>query len=100
MERVYKRVSDIVKDVVDIDNMVKVDEVMDKDILIQDIGERTGETGIYLIVSFKYKDTDKKVSGFTCGGAVVIKKLQQVKEAKAFPILAKIVKVKKYYNIV
>ena len=95
-----KRVSDIVPGQVEVDKFVDIEEMLDRDILIHDFQEREGENGMYVTVICSELDSEEKI-GFNCGGKVVMKKLNYIRDNASFPVLAKIFKPegKRYFDI-
>jgi len=76
-EFVMAKIGDIVKDekVFEDAEQVKCSAIIGKDIVIEAVCKRIGETGDYLIVQAQCEG--KKIS-FSCGGRVVVEKLNKV----------------------
>lgn len=85
----------------DVDEYVKTVELLDQPIVVDDFMMLEGNKGPYATVKAHFPK-GKATIGFSCGGVVVMKKLQQAKEADALPLPGKIVKVpgKDYYDII
>lgn len=90
-----KRVSDFYPEAVEV---VDLDTLLGKDLVIVDIEERSGAFGPYLAVHFCTED-DPTVRIFTTGANVVVRKLKDLKEKGAFPVMATFKKVKRYYDV-
>ena len=84
-----KRVSDFI-DTTELEgNQVKVDDILDRDIIIMAIQHRKGADGPYLIIQATDTDGTDQYK-FSCGGVVVVERLTELAEKKRLPILAKI----------
>jgi hypothetical protein len=95
------RISDIVPVDVQVDELVHTEDILETDITVESISERTGEKGPYNFVSFR-KDGDEKLYGVNLGGVVLVKKLTFCRTAAKFPFRMKIVQPegKRYFDAV
>jgi len=108
MEKQIKRFGDIDERWYDVDEWVKVEDILEKDILVQDVKELTGEYGKYCLVKFttELETIDEKgnprpiVYAFSTGSSVLMKKIMGAKEKGLLPLVGRIKKVKRYYDIV
>jgi len=108
MEKQIKRFGDIDERWHDVDEWVKVEDILEKDILVQDVKELTGEYGKYCLVKFttELETIDEKgnprpiVYAFSTGSSVLMKKIMGAKEKGLLPLVGRIKKVKRYYDIV
>jgi hypothetical protein len=96
MKEGAKRISDYFPESVE---QVDIDDLLDRDIEIIDFETRKGAFGDYLAVYYRELDDDQ-IRTFTTGANVVVRKLKAIKERNGFPVLGKIKKVKRYYDIV
>lgn len=69
----------------------EIDEVLDKDIIINEFEILLGNYGEFAVILFNYPN-EEVMKTFPCGGLVVLKKLNKIKENNSLPILGKIVK--------
>jgi len=94
-----KRFGDLSLTFDDVEEWVKIEDLLDKDIFVEDFIIAEGEYGEYAIV--KFTESDNIIpKAFTTGGKVILKKLNLAKEKECLPLLGKIVKKKRYYDIV
>lgn len=102
--RELKRVRDYYPDQLDTDSWLHVKDVLNKDLEILEVETRTGDKGEFIVV--KTREPGEKVTiGFSCGGAVVVRKLLELKAQGRLPILGKIVEIEggaydRYYDII
>jgi len=73
--------------------------ILGKDILVKDYCSLTGEHGEYLIVLYEHKGQPGEYS-LAMGGAVVIRKVKEAKEKGLLPLVGKIIKEERYFDIV
>jgi len=95
-----KRVSDYIPSQ-QVYNAPKKDitQIMNSDLKVWDFTTLQGQFGDFIVVLCSdVKETEKFV--FVTGSKVIIKKLNTLKESNHLPVIAKIVKVKRYYDIV
>lgn len=83
----------------DVENWAKVEDLLDQEIVVIDCAKLPGKFGEYLAVKFTF-DGDGTLYGFSTGGQVMMKKILQAKEKGYLPLPGKIVKPKRYYDIV
>jgi hypothetical protein len=96
MKEGTRRVSDFFPEAVEV---VDIDDLLDRDIEIIDFEARKGAFGDYLAVYFRDLNSDE-IKTFTTGANVVVRKLKTIKERNGFPVIGKVKKVKRYYDIV
>ena len=96
-----KRVGDIFPGMEEVDKFVDIAEILDEELIITDIQERSGKFGDYVTIIAHEKGSSEKI-GFNCGGTVVRKKLIEIKNKQLFPIAGKFLKPegKKYFDVV
>ena len=99
MAKALKRVADFQPSSLGLKELIGIDELVGKEVILTDFVETEGDFGLYVVVAYKEKE-DGELKGFTTGGSVVIKKLRAVKKSDGFPVLAKVLHDKKYYDIV
>lgn len=83
----------------DVSEVKKIEDLVGEDVIIYDYKVVQGEYGEYAVVLSSLDGSDKKFV-FTTGGTVVKKKLQMCKDKNAFPVRCKIVRVKRYYDLI
>lgn len=83
----------------EVDEQVDIDDILDKDMYITDFDERSGSYGVWVIVLATDPDSGK-VFSFGTGGAIVVRKLQELREQGNLPVLAQITKPGRYYDLV
>ena len=72
-------------------DLISISSILNQDVEIRDFVDRTGEYGAYKCIQIILNNDPKVVN---CGGAVVIKKLDKLRESDAFPITGKFVSLK------
>jgi len=83
-----KRVSDLIPPGVFPDAIpVEIEDLVGKDIVLEDFEVLTGQYGQFSVVCFKYMN-DEKFYSFACGGVVVMKKLAKLRES--FPVICQL----------
>lgn len=95
------RISDIVPVDVQVDELLHMEDIMDIDVTVESIGERTGEKGQYFFVTF-HKENDEKLYGVNIGGVVLVKKLGFARQSDKFPFRMKIIQPegKRYFDAI
>lgn len=80
----------------------EVKAILDKDIIVKDIAELTGEHGTFLVVLAEFEE---KQIQFAIGSQVIMPKLVRAKKDEKLPLIVKIVERKsgksanRYYDI-
>jgi hypothetical protein len=97
-EKKIKRFSDLEPPALEADEHVEIESVMNQDIEIQEFVEREGSESNFMVIKAQVPGTDTTFT-FTCGGEVVMKKIKKAKEQGLLPLLGKIIKEKRYYDI-
>lgn len=97
-EQLPRRVSEVIGGVDDVENLVEVEEILDKDIIIRKIDFRKGKFGEYVILQFNTAD-DMTLKCVMSGGMVIIDKSHRLLAGNHLPVLAKITFNQKYYNL-
>jgi len=97
-----KRFSDRVEPELEVDEKVKIDDVIGLDIEVIGFQKRTGSNGDYLVIQAR-KPGAKTTIGFTCGGSVVVRKIIEAQEANDLPLVGAITRQQgkegKYFDI-
>jgi hypothetical protein len=77
---------------------IESEEIVGKDIVIEDYEVLTGKFGEFAVICFKYMN-DEKFYSFACGGKVVMKKLAKLRPD--FPVIGNFFKPegKRYYDL-
>lgn len=83
----------------DVGTWVGVEELVDQEITVHDAKEVQGQFGSYILVKFTLPNAETFL-GFTTGGVVLKKKILDAKARGFLPLPGKIVKNKRYYDIV
>lgn len=97
-----KRISEVAKNGrLDVDEFVNINQILDKDLVIEELIERRGKFGAYVTIKAKLNG---KTVGFNTGSSVLLKAFKKVKEKGELPIVAKISKVRSndgqyYYSV-
>ncbi len=94
-----KRMSDIQPTQLPIDEKIDKDSVLDKDMKFIEIQEGSGKFGDFLFVVISEKDDDRRL-GFSTGATVVCQKLIKARDNGDLPIIGKLIKKDKYYDII
>lgn len=94
-----KSVSEVLGEEREVSEVRHMTDLLDKEIIVSGFRTLKGDTGPYLFV-YASEFNDKTEFGFCCGGAVVMEKLQLIKDAGGLPVRGTIFKApdKKYYN--
>jgi len=98
-EKLIKRFEDLEPDHFEVDDQVKIDDLLDRDLFFDDYIVLEGKHGDYFEVKVSDPKTKKTVS-FTTGGQVIMKKLLKAKDGNHLPLIGKIIKDKDYYDLV
>lgn len=83
----------------DVDKVLDIKDVMNKEIVIHDFKVAKGNWGDYLVILASFDANGDKFV-FTTGSEVIMKKLFICRDKNALPVRGKIVGVKKYYDII
>lgn len=94
-----KRFGDLSPSQVDVEEMVVLDYVLGKEIIIHDFVEREGSFGEFVVVVASLAGDNARI-GFTTGGKVVVRKLKEARDQGYLPLPGRIERVKRYYDIV
>jgi len=94
-----KRFADLNPTFDDVQEWVKIQDLVGEEIFVEDYIEAEGEYGTYMIIKFTKPD-DFIPRAFTTGAMVIMKKVKQAKDKGVLPLLGKIVKKKRYYDII
>lgn len=80
---------------------VDIDNLLGEDIIIVDFVIRDGQYGNFAIILVRHPETQEMRTS-SCGGETFLKRLTQLREKNAFPILGQVVipEGKRYYNII
>lgn len=73
-------------------------DTLDMDIIIDDVAFLQGDFGEFAVILFRPPDTGEQYT-VACGGQVVVRKLKDTKKSHGFPILGRITKEGRYYDI-
>jgi hypothetical protein len=73
-------------------------ETLDMDIIVDDVAFLMGDYGEFAVILYRPPDTGEQYT-VACGGQVVVRKLKDVKKGHGFPILGRITKEGRYYDI-
>ena len=99
LERSASSVADTVGESRDVEEVRHISDVLSTPIIITGFKRLKGDLGEYYFV-YAFEPGEKKEFGFCCGGAVVMEKLNMIKDSEKMPVKATIEKVKdKYYDI-
>lgn len=99
MSSLVKRFGDLTPPALPCDEKVDKDSILDIDVEWVDFQELSGSYGDFIWVIVKDLES-KRILGFSTGGGVVIKKLALAKEKGLLPLLGKMVKPGRYYDII
>jgi len=78
--------------------LVRIEEVMGKDIVVEDFMIYEGGYGRYAVIKFHYPNQQELFSTVTWS-EVIINKLERADRENCLPLIGKIEKVKRYYDI-
>ena len=82
-----------------VDVEMQIDDVLDKEINVIDFQMRDGKFGEFAVILATIGKDNKRIT-FTTGSLVVLKKVKRVTKEGLLPLIGKIIKVKKYYDII
>jgi hypothetical protein len=99
MVQEVKRFSDIQPSQLTCDEKVNVEAILDTDLVFQDFSLLIGDKGEFAWIIAEDPES-KKVLGFSTGSKVVLRKLKEAKDKGYLPLTGKIVRVKRYYDII
>jgi len=99
MDEKIKRFSDLTPPQLPCDEKVDKDAILDTDVEWIDFQELSGSYGDFVWVIVKDPET-KQILGFSTGSDVVIRKLKKAKENGYLPLVGKLVKKGRYYDII
>ncbi len=94
----YKRVSDVLAASGDLDGTVSIEEIRGRDLLFEKVERINGKYGELAILTAIDPRTDE-VFKIRTGAVVVLRKLQKCVDTGAMPVLGKVVRLKRYYDI-
>lgn len=94
-----KRMSDIQPEMLPIDEKIDKDSIVDKDMNFEEIAEASGSFGDFIFVVVTEPGEDRRL-GFSTGATVVCRKLIKARDEGHLPILGKLVKKDRYYDII
>lgn len=83
----------------DVENWTEIEDITGQEIVVYDAVQLEGKYGKYVAVKFTFEG-DQTYYGFSTGSGVVMKKVLTAKEKGYLPLPGKIVKEKRYYDIV
>jgi len=78
--------------------LVNLQEILGKDIVIEDYMLDEGKYGQSVVIKFHYPDKEELYSTITWS-QVILKKIKRADELNLLPLTGKIEKVKNYYDI-
>jgi hypothetical protein len=76
-----------------------ISSLVDKDIVIYAIERTRTQYGDAWVIHFMFKDTGQKGRAFT-SGVVLSRKLGYIKEHNLLPVEGRVVRVRRYYDII
>jgi hypothetical protein len=94
-----KRFGDLSFNFNDVSEWVKFNDLLDKEILVLDYIKANGNFGEYAIIKFS-DDGGNTIKATTSGGKVVMDKLQIAKERDLLPLVGKVVRKKRWFDLV
>lgn len=82
-------------------DMIDIAEILNKDIIVRDIADLTGDYGAFIVV---LAELDGKMIQFATGSKVIMPKIKKAKIDNKLPLIAKITeklseKKRKYFDI-
>ena len=77
----------------------QIEDILDQEFALVEAKTAKGRFGEYVIMHLIYPDSGKHISVAT-GGAVVVRKVQELLEKRQIPSMVTVVKVKDYYDLV
>ncbi len=94
-----KRMSDVQPKPLECDEKVDMKALVDLDIVVTNAVEMSGQFGDFIFVTCHEPKQDR-VLGFSTGGKVIVRKILNARDKGYLPLLAKIVKNDRYYDII
>ena len=76
----------------------EISDLLDKDMLIKDFSLLNGRFGKFAVILATFPDSDDEFTT-ACGGEVVVRKLDELKEKRELPILGAVSFNEKYYDL-
>jgi hypothetical protein len=99
VEKSSSLVADIIGESKDVQYKLKLDEIIDEQIIILGYKLMTGQRGDYIFIYFLRKGTPG-LHGVATGAKVVTEKLNKIKNAGKLPVKAIIIDKGEYYDII
>jgi len=78
---------------------VYLKDVLGKEIVVYDARFIEGRFGEFVVLKFRFPK-QKRFYSVSCGGKVVLKKVKKAVEEKLLPLRGKIIREKRYYEII
>jgi len=97
-EKKVKRFGDLEIRWEDVQEFIAVEDLLEKEIIVEDVMKLKGEYGEYVMVKFSFEDNADKYA-FVTGGVVLMKRILYAKEKDLLPLPGTIKRVKSYYVI-
>jgi len=94
-----ERMDDIVPKIPDVDEKINIDSILDRDMMFISFQDLTGKYGDFLFVIVT-EVGESRTLGFSTGSEVVCRKLKFARDKGKLPILGKLVKPDRYYDII
>jgi len=98
MNKEVKRFGDLRPKFDDVEKFVSIDDILNRDIVVDDVLRLKGDYGDYIMVKFYFPE-DGTPYAFVTGGKVIMELTLLAKEKNLLPLLGQIKKVKRYYVI-
>jgi len=99
MPEKIKRFGDLAPKPLPCDEKIDKDAILDIDVEFQDFQELSGSYGDFVWVVVRDLESGKLL-GFSTGSSVVVRKLKLAKERGLLPLIGKLVKKNRYYDII
>jgi hypothetical protein len=78
---------------------VYIKDILGKEIVVYDAKFIEGRFGEFVVIKFRFPK-ERKFYSVSCGGQVVVKKVKKAVDEKLLPLRGKIIREKRYYEII
>lgn len=99
MVKEVKRFGDLQPEIPEADEKVDIDALLEQDVEVLAFAELPGSYGDFMVIVVRDIKSGRKLS-FSTGAAIVMRKIKEAKAGNYLPLLGKIVKPGRYYDII
>ncbi len=99
MVKEVKRFGDLQPEIPEADEKVDIDALVDQDVEFLAYAVLPGSYGDFMVIVVKDIQSGRKLS-FSTGAGIIMRKIKEAKAGNYLPLLGKIVKPGRYYDII